>query len=187
MTGRWVEPSAVATILSEHHYLGPARRGFAWHDDDGVMVFSAPTSRRLPLEWLDLTRWCILSRELNAGSRQWGRVRRALAARSEATTVVSYSDPAVGHNGALYRACNWWWAPTWHRLRPPPSGQGSWSSRKVESVKDRWVFALRDDDRRVGILTAKDASILKRMPWATYTEPGGADYKQFRALCTGAA
>lgn len=179
----WVEPSAVAGILRQHHYLGPTKRGAAWSDEDGVLVFASPTSRRLPVEWLDLTRWCILSREPNAGSRQWGRVRKALSQRfPSATTIVSYSDPAAGHNGALYRACNWWWCPTWHRLRPPPSGQGSWTAGKRESVKDRWCFALRDDERRVEILTAKDSSVLKRMPWATYVEPGGADFKAFRAM-----
>ena len=36
------------------------------------------------------------------------------------STVVSYSDPSAGHTGSLYRACNWIWAPTWLRLRPPP-------------------------------------------------------------------
>jgi hypothetical protein len=146
------------------------------------MVFAAPTSRRLPLRWLDLTRWCILSREPNAGSRQWAAVRKALLARfPDATTVVSYSDPAAGHNGALYRACNWLWAPTWHRLRPPPSGQGSWTRGEVEAVKDRWVFPLRRDPERESILVAKDDSCLRRMPWARYVEPKGADYKQWKA------
>lgn len=181
--GDWVAPSSVASLLREHHYLGPTNRGLAWMDGDGVMVFASPTSRRLPQSWLDLTRWCIVSRDKNAGSRQWGRVRRALADRfPEATTLVSYSDPEHGHTGALYRACNWWWAPTWHRLRPPPSGQGSWSGAKTESVKDRWIFALRPDPSRVSVLVAKDSACLRRWPWAEYREPGGADFKAFRRI-----
>ena len=52
------------------------------------------------------------------------------------TTIVSYSDPSVGHTGALYRACNWLWAPTWHRLQPPPTGCGSWDGKKRSSPKD---------------------------------------------------
>lgn len=179
--GSWVPPSVVASTLQAHHYLGATRRGAAWLDSDGVLVFAAPTSRRLPTEWLDLTRWCILSREPNAGSRQWGRVRRALLAEfPSATTVVSYSDPSAGHDGALYRACNWWWAPTWHRLRPPPTGQGSWAGGKNEAVKDRWVFPLRRDPRRAHLLVAKDDACLRRMPWARYCEPGGASYNEWR-------
>jgi hypothetical protein len=177
----WVEPQAVASTLAAHHYLGPAYRGNAWQDKIGVLVFSAPTSRRLPTDWLDLTRWCILLREKNAGSRQWGQVAKALFERfPEATTVVSYSDPSVGHNGALYRACNWWWAPTWHRLRPPPSGQGAWKKEgKQEAVKDRWIFPLRKDARRIEILTAKDESVLRKTPQARYSEPGGVNFKRW--------
>jgi hypothetical protein len=97
---------------------------------------------------------------------------------------VSYSDPSVGHTGALYRACNWWWAPTWHRLRPPPSGNGSWSDGRVQSVKDRWIFPLRPDPDRAGVLLVKDASLLRAMPLARYVEPGGVP---FRTLARAAA
>lgn len=179
----WQEPSQVAAMLAENHYLGPTKRGRAWQDDAGCLVVSAPTSRRLPNDWLDLTRWCIVDRSKNAGSMQWARFIRAF--RSEfpgCTTIVSYSDPSAGHGGALYRACNWWWAPTWHRLRPPPTGQGSWNGKDRQEVKDRWVFALQPDPRRTDILTAKDESILRKMPFARYREPGGADYKTWRSL-----
>lgn len=176
----WCAPRDVAALLDRHHYLGATARGEAWRDDFGAMVFAPPTSRRLPGNWLDLTRWCILSREKNAGSRQWSAVRRALLERfPQATTVVSYSDPSQGHTGALYRACNWWWAPTWHRLRPPPTGQGSWDGVKQQAAKDRWVFPLRRDARRADLLVAQDESVLRRMPWARYREPGGADYRKF--------
>ena len=176
----FTEPNKVAPILAAHHYLGPSRRGVAWHDEYGVIVIAKPTSRRLPTQWMELVRWCILSEEKNAGSRQWGAFVRAMRARyPDVTTIISYSDPSVGHSGALYRACNWWWAPTWHRLRTPPSGNGSWKDGKIESVKDRWVFALQPDAARVPLLIARDASILRVKPWATYREPGGADFKRF--------
>jgi len=81
----------------------------------------------------------------------------------EVTTLVSYSDPSAGHTGALYRACNWRWAPTWHRLRPPPSGNGSWQEGKQQHVKDRWYFPISPDTRRGEMLSVKDASIAKRM------------------------
>lgn len=155
----------VADYLDQHHYLGKATRGFVWSDEFGVVVFAKPTSRRLPSDgsWLELTRWCLVGTK-NGGSRQWARVRRHIQTTyPEVTTIVSYSDPSVGHSGSLYKACNWRWAPTWHRLRPPPSGNGRWTaSDKVESVKDRWYFPLRSDERRIELLTVSDKSLVRR-------------------------
>lgn len=176
----WTDTGSVAAFLDRHHYLGALRRGAAYQDDYGVIVVSSPTARNLPPHWLELARWCIVSDTANAGSRQWAGFVRACRQRfPEATTIVSYSDPAAGHTGALYRACNWLWAPTWHRLRPPPTGNGSWTEGEQQHVKDRWVFPLRKDVERAKLLEAKDESILRRMPWARYSEPHGADYRQF--------
>ena len=181
----WCSPDAVSGLLDKHHYLGRTSRGLAWTDSRGCLVVGPPTSRYLPSMWLDLTRWCILS---GSGSQQWAEVRREIMARfPECTTVVSYSDPKAGHDGALYRACNWRWAPTWHRLRPPPTGHGSWSTGKAEGVKDRWVDCLRPDPNRHEVLRVKDSSVLRRWPMADWREPrikrgrvvrgtGGGDY-----------
>lgn len=175
----WTQPRSVAGILAANHYLGPIDRGIAWRDAFGVIVVGPPTSRRIPLNWLELIRWCIVSRDKNAGSQQWGAFVRAVRkSRPDVTTIVSYSDPSAGHTGALYRACNWLWAPTWHRLRPPPTGNGKWSD-KAESVKDRWIFPLQRDAARAALLVAQDESILRTMPWARYSEPRGADYRAF--------
>ena len=147
----------VSAILDRDHYLGRAHRSrFTYDDDLGIMVWANPTSRRLPQDtWLELVRWCLVGRK-NGGSMQWGRVRKILLVRfPEVTTCVSYSDPSAGHTGALYKACNWVWAPTWHRLKPPPSGNGSWDGKKTQSVKDRWVFPLRSDAGREEILRVK--------------------------------
>jgi len=184
----------VAPFLDERHYLGAVKRGVAWSDEHGVLVLANPTSRRLPQErWLELTRWCLVG-EQNGGSRQWARVRRWLLDEwPEVTTVVSYSDPSAGHDGALYRACGWLWAPTWHRLRPPPSGQGSWDGAKTEAVKDRWVDVLRPDPDREALLAANDAAVARRFPFAIYREPtfrrgrpirgrGGGDFKRWREV-----
>lgn len=170
--------SSVNRLLSERHYLGPIDRGEAYADQFGVMIFANPTARRLPQgRWLELVRWCLLG-EKNGGSRQWAAARRwLLSAFPAATTVVSYSDPSVGHTGALYRACNWQWAPTWHRLRPPPSGNGNWGSGK-QAVKDRWVACLRPDPDRQRLLRVADEALRKRYPWAEF--PG--DYKKFVQL-----
>ncbi len=146
-----------SVLLESAHYLGRAPRArWTYEDEFGVMVWANPTSRRLPqARWLELVRWCLLGQK-NGGSTQWGRVRKLLLVRfPDVTTCVSYSDPSVGHTGALYKACNWTWAPTWHRLKPPPSGNGSWDGKKGQSVKDRWIFALRPDIERTEILRVK--------------------------------
>ena len=162
-------PADVAEILRERHYLGPATRGFAWLDEFGVIVLASPSSRHLPTDWLELTRWC-LNGEPNAGSKQWSKVVKHLMKCHPATTVISYSDPSVGHTGALYKACNWLWAPTWQRLRPPPSQGGSWDGKKTQSVKDRWVYPLRADPRRQSVLRVNDES-LQRKGCPSYEEP----------------
>lgn len=186
----WTTPAEVAPTLAAHHYLGPIRRGFAWQDGHGVIVLGPPTARGVPKHWLELTRWCITDKTKNAGSKQWAAMIRALRREHpQYTTIVSYSDPSVGHTGALYRACNWLWAPTWHRLRPPPTGNGSWTEGKVQSVKDRWVFLVQADAEREAALVAKDESILRRMPFARYQEPGGACFRtwsivnEFEVVC----
>lgn len=177
----WTTTEEVSAMLREHHYLGPLRRGVAWVSDAGCIVVARPTARGVPASWLELSRWCLLGRTKNAGSTQWAQfVRDVRKQYPECTTIVSYSDPSAGHDGALYRACNWWWAPTWHRLRPPPTGNGAWKAGEQQAVKDRWVYALRKDAERPALLVAKDDSVLKRMPWARYTEPGGADYKRWK-------
>jgi hypothetical protein len=158
-----VPSRTVAHYLDEKHYLGSTGRGFAWSDEWGVLVLAKPTARYLPQDgtWLELVRWC-LEGIPNGGSRQWSKVARHVRTEMpEVTTVVSYSDPSAGHTGALYKACNWTWAPTWHRLRPPPTGNGSWTAGESQAVKDRWVFALRPDARRDEILSVKDDSAVK--------------------------
>lgn len=168
----WFPAASVASFLDGNHYLGASRRGFAWSDEFGVLVLAKPTSRRLPQDgtWLELVRWCLVGVK-NGGSRQWRAVRAALVVdHPEITTVVSYSDPSAGHTGALYRACNWRWAPTWQRLRPPPTGNGRWNASDVESVKDRWICDLAPDPRRDEILRVKDSAIVRR---------GLPTYKQF--------
>lgn len=42
------------------------------------------------------------------------------------------------------------------------TGNGNWGDG-AQSVKDRWVFALRDDSERDEVLRVKDASAARRM------------------------
>ena len=163
----------MAAILDARHYLGAATRGFALEDEFGIMVFANPNSRRLPQHrWIELTRWCLFG-EKNAGSRQWKRATAWVRTNMPTvTTVISYSDPSVGHTGSLYRACNWIWAPTWHRLRTPPSGNGSWDGGVTQqAAKDRWAFPLQVDIERTAILAVNDVACVRKFPDAEYREP----------------
>src|SRR5262245_60944398 len=136
------EAMSANEILARDHYLGPSSRGFVYRDEFGIIVFANPSSRRLPqYRWLELVRWCLRGQK-NDGSQQWRHVVAFLRREHpEITTIVSYSDPSYGHTGALYRACNWLWAPTWHRLREPPTGNGNWGTGR-QAVKDRWIYPL---------------------------------------------
>lgn len=184
-------------ILARYHYLGPINRGEVYRDARGVMVFANPSSRRLPQQrWLELVRWCIVA---GIGSEQWKDARAwLLRTFPDATTVVSYSDPSAGHTGALYRACGWLWAPTWHRLREPPSGNGQWTDGRRQAVKDRWIAVLRPDEDRARLLRVEDDSLRKRMAWAEFREPrwkrghalretGGGDFKRFAHTLPGSS
>jgi len=165
-------------ILERRHYLGAVSRGRAWIDSDGVIVVCSPTSRLLPEAWLEVSRWCLFGNR-NGGSKQWARVRKWIAKEwSNCSTIVSYSDPSQGHTGSLYRSCGWLWAPTWHRLRPPPSGNGNWGSGQ-QGVKDRWVYVLREDPHRANALAVRDPCLVRKMPWCVYKEPA---WKRRRAV-----
>lgn len=163
-------------LLASRHYLGPISggrhvlAGFADGCPVAAMVWRTPTSRYLPADgsWLELSRWCLTPEAgLYAGSRMHAFAVRFLKAQeAQLTTLVSYSDPSAGHTGALYKACNWKWAPTWHRLRPPPSGNGDWGSGR-QSVKDRWIFTVRRDPRRSELLSVKDDAIVRRLAVAS--------------------
>lgn len=180
--------------LDRGHYLGSrgARARLVWEDSHGVIVFSGVSARRLPNTWIELSRWCIVPG--GVGSQQWAACLVGCDF-GDATTIVSYSDPSVGHTGALYRACNWIWAPVWHVLREPPTGAGLRGGKR-QRAKHRWVYLLRPDSAREEILRVKDSSIVRRWPWADYKEPtwrrgvpdlrpSAGRYKQWAALQNG--
>jgi len=168
------------SVLAAEHYLGAsgARPREIYQDDHGVIVFAACSSRRLPSGWLELSRWCLRDRR---GSEQWAKAARWIAARSETSTIVSYSDPSVGHDGALYRAANWVWAPTWHVLREPPTGAGIRGGKR-QRAKHRWVYLIRPDSGRHDVLRLRDESLERRYPWVGYQEPR---WKHGRARLAG--
>lgn len=188
-----ISVTEASRVLVGRHYLGPtSKAAFALRDEHGVIVFARPRGRHLPGSWLEVVRWCLLDRDTRAnGSQQWKAAVPMLRLQfPDCTTIVSYSDPSAGHTGALYRACNWLWAPTWHRLRPPPTGNGKWTDDKAQAVKDRWVYPLFPDPSRTGQIAVNDAAVMRAMPWASYREPkwrrgrfdpatGGGDYKRF--------
>jgi hypothetical protein len=160
-------------LLAREHYLGAVTAGGSQLVVVGdntsricaVQVWRQPTSRRLPADgsWLELSRWCLTHDAGEyAGSRQHkAAVRLIRRLFPAATTLVSYSDPAHGHTGALYRACNWQWSPTWLRLRPPPGGHGAWIPGQAQSIKDRWTFAIRRDAHRSDVLRIDDLAAIR--------------------------
>jgi hypothetical protein len=159
-------------FLAANHYLGALTAGGANLVVIGrqcggpvvaCQVWRPPTSRNLPADgsWLELSRWCLTpDAGPNAGSRNHRYAVRLLRDQ-DAKTLVSYSDPSNGHTGALYRACNWMWAPTWHRLRPPPTGNGSWQPGVIQSVKDRWVFHVAKRDPARAALRVDDQGAVR--------------------------
>lgn len=163
--------SELNPLLSAEHYLGPLNSarivlvGELGGEVVAGQVWKWPTARNLPSDgtWLELSRWVLTPRAgRDAGSRFHGAAVRILRAHArEVTTLVSYSDPSAGHTGALYRACNWQWSPTWHRLRPPPTGGGAWVDGEQQAVKDRWVFPLRRDPHRHEVLAVGDLSAIR--------------------------
>jgi hypothetical protein len=158
------------SVLDDEHYLGSTgcRPRHVYEDEHGVIVFSSPVSRRLPSKWLELSRWCLVD---GRGSQQWSSCVRWLRSNGvSATTVVSYADPSVGHTGALYRACGWVWAPTWHVLREPPTGAGI-RSGKLQRAKHRYVYLLAEDAGRETLLQLTDESLARKYPWVGYREP----------------
>lgn len=166
-------PSDINPLLAAEHYLGPLTSGGHTLVIGGrksgatvaAQVWRRPTSRRLPADgtWLELSRWCLTPEAgENAGSRMHRYAVRLIKEHlPNVTTLVSYSDPGHGHDGALYRACNWQWRPTWLRLRPPPGGHGAWVPDEPQSIKDRWVFAVRPDASRESVTFIDDASAIR--------------------------
>jgi hypothetical protein len=158
-------------LLEREHYLGPLKSGWLIlvGETSGRVtcgqVWRKPTSRNLPADgsWLELSRWVLTpAAGLNAGSRFHAAAVRFLREKLPGvTTLVSYSDPSVGHTGSLYAACNWVWCPTWHRLRPPPTGGGQWSDGVTQAPKDRWVFAVQADKQREDLLSVSDSGALR--------------------------
>lgn len=153
-------------LLASSHYLGPLTSGsliFVGSVEGEIVAAQVwrrnPTARRLPQDgtWLELARWCLTpAAGENGGSRMHRHAVRWLKREvPAATTLLSYSDPSQGHTGALYRSCNWVWRPTWHRILPPPTGNGCWSEGERQEVKDRWVFVLKPDARRQELLSIK--------------------------------
>lgn len=153
-TGTVAEANA---LLRGRHYLGQVGAGGAQLVVVGrvrarvvaCQVWRHPSARYLPSDgsWLELSRWCLTpDAGPNAGSRMHKAAVRLIREHMPAvTTLVSYSDPSHGHTGALYKACNWVWEPTWHRLHPPPTGAGDWGNGQRQEPKDRWVFRVRKD------------------------------------------
>jgi hypothetical protein len=186
----------VAEFLDENHYLGKrgGRSAFALRNEHGVAVFSkSPQAAPLPRDWHELSRWCLTPKSKNAGSQQWSQIRRWLLGNTKATTVVSYSDPSR-HDGALYRAAGWLWAPSGQFVLKTLSLSGERYPEKPYTDKNRWIYPLRPDPRRQGALTIRHPWLYNHADYkflCDWVEPrwkrgrptgGGKDYKRFAEL-----
>ncbi len=187
----------VAEFLDQHHYLGrrSGRSAFALRNKHGVLAFSrSPQAAPLPRDWFELSRWCIVSDEDSAGTRQWAQARAWLLKNTDTTTVVSYSDPSR-HDGALYRAAGWLWAPSGQFLL---KGLSMAKERHPEAPyvdKVRWIYPLRPDPRRADKLTIRHPWLWNHdaLKWlCEWPEPtwsrrgtargGGKDFKRWTEL-----
>ncbi len=190
----------VAPLLARAHYLGPLGAGsdrvvIAGEKDGRLVacsVWKNPTARMLPNDgrWFELARWCLTpAAGSNAGSRMH-RYSLPFLRRAGALTLLSYSDPSVGHTGALYRAANWIWAPQWQRLRPPPTRGGTWDGITVQEPKDRWVFHVtRRDPRRQQLVCDDRGAVRYWLAHATAEERAWARLSPYMhaAMSGGAA
>lgn len=102
----------------------------------GVVVIGTPSSRiMMGRRYLEVTRLCAKGAPKNAASYLLGAAKRWAGPRGY--SLVSYSDPGVGHRGSVYRAAGF-----------SPAGMskgGSWGNRPGhkpghEGPKDRWVW-----------------------------------------------
>ncbi len=102
----------------------------------GVVVIGTPSSRELMGQgFLEVTRLCAHEAPKNAASYLLGAAKRW--ARPRGFSLVSYSDPSVGHKGTVYRAAGF--------SHAGKSKGGTWGNRaghrtEREGPKDRWVW-----------------------------------------------
>ena len=116
---RLIEEDEASRFLSSFHYLGRLSgriRLGAFINDKlvAVSIWSAPTrietARRLnvmPQQCLELRRFVIHDayHKYNFGSWLLSRMEKQLP--KTINILVSFADPGVGHDGALYKAANW--------------------------------------------------------------------------------
>ena len=133
-------------FLRAHHYL---RRGVpGWRvaltlrDSEnelllrGVVVVGTPSSRELMKRgFVEVTRLCAHAAPKNAASYLLGAAKRWAEPRG--FSLVSYSDPGVGHSGTVYRTAGF--------THAGKSKGGTWGNRPGhkqgrEGPKDRWVW-----------------------------------------------
>lgn len=111
------ESREVQAWIGARHYTGTAPPGYRValefvekRERVGAMLLGRPTSRELdPQEWLELTRMFFLDEApRNTESRGLAMMRRWVRVwMPQVRGLLAYSDPAVGHEGTVYRADGW--------------------------------------------------------------------------------
>ena len=122
VTIQMVDHSAAERFLSKYHYLGKLHHGkyFAAILDNQIIACAAisgctrqesASKHGLSFNMVrELSRFCIHPRfnRKNLGSWFMARVIDSYKQKfPEIKLLISFADPTVGHNGILYRACNW--------------------------------------------------------------------------------
>ena len=143
------EARAVVAWLKERHYLRSAPPGFVHvlevcegRERIGAMILGCPASRKIDCDRvLELNRMFLVDEApKNSESQALSLMRRHV--RTWLPTIrllVSYSDPSVGHSGAIYEADGW--APFGSTGKKSGYGWRSRPNRSNDPVtpKQRWV------------------------------------------------
>lgn len=110
---RSIDPRLKSFVLREH-YLHSLPRAcseyYALIVDNklrGVAIFGTPTSKKYNGVALELKRFC-LSKGAPKNTCSWFMSKCiGLLTKKGIKKIITYADPSVGHEGGMYRACNY--------------------------------------------------------------------------------
>lgn len=110
---RSLDPRLKSFVLREHYLHSLPRAGseyFGLVIDNklrGVAIFGNPTAKQYNGTGLELKRFC-LSKNAPMNTCSWfmSKCIRILSNKG-IRKIITYADPSVGHEGTMYRACNY--------------------------------------------------------------------------------
>lgn len=108
--------ASIIEFIKTHHYLKKSSRGntcvFSLYDKEtlvGVAMFGEPVGTYIKSKYgektLELKRFCLNNTPKNTAS--WFMARCIKLLRQQGwEKIITYADPAQGHEGVMYKACN---------------------------------------------------------------------------------